>query len=83
MCKILKYDRGSSFQDFVYEMVVFVLNASQFCHHVRCNLNVLWRFFMCEGYVDIKYEVLRVGMNVCVFFDKVGLSCGGHEFLRK
>jgi hypothetical protein len=54
MYKILEYYRGSSVQDFFYETVVFVLNTRQFCHHVRFNLNVLWRFFICEGYVDIK-----------------------------
>jgi len=67
MYKILKNGRASSVQDFLYEIVVFVLNTRQFCHHVRFNLNVLWQFFMCEGYVDIKYEVLRCRYE-CVCF---------------
>jgi hypothetical protein len=66
MYKILKYDRGSSAQDLFYEMVVFVLNTRQFCHHVRFNLNVMWRFCLCEGYVDTKYEVLHCRYE-CVY----------------
>jgi hypothetical protein len=45
MYKILKNDRASLVQDFLCEIVVFVLNTRQFCHHVRSNLNVLWQFF--------------------------------------
>jgi hypothetical protein len=71
MYKILKYDRSSSVQDFFYQMVVFVLNTRQFCHRVRFDLNVPWRFCVCEGYVDIKYEVLRYRYECVCFLTKL------------